>query len=186
MGPRLLAYPYQVARTPLAVLDVTLARRLPADSTVRRTFDRAFGSLDLVAGRLFTDQTLLRQGAERIGRSQPAAATSPDASDGEPAAKSPDASDYGPAAKSPGASDYGPPAKSPAGSGGEPAREAGSAGEAVPAKRSSSARRARTAAAKSRQHDDARANQSLSTIKQRLVQTEAVTEARNRQADAAQ
>lgn len=64
----IITFPYQVARTPLAIFDVKVMHRLPDDSPGRQVFDRAFGSLDLLVGRVFGDDSLTRQGAERLGR----------------------------------------------------------------------------------------------------------------------
>lgn len=58
----LLQLPYQVARTPLAVVDATLAKRLPVDSPPRLAFERILGSLDQVAGRVLNDKSVQRRG----------------------------------------------------------------------------------------------------------------------------
>lgn len=68
----IITIPYQVARTPLALFDVKVVHRLPPDSPGRQVFDRAFGSLDLLVGQVLRDDSLKRQGAERLGRSDQA------------------------------------------------------------------------------------------------------------------
>jgi hypothetical protein len=70
----LLHLPYQAARTPLAVLDTQLVRRLPDDSAPRLVFERILGSIDEAAGRLLDDTSLqqrgteLRERADKLGR----------------------------------------------------------------------------------------------------------------------
>jgi hypothetical protein len=60
----LLKLPYQAARTPLAVLDAKLVKRLPADSPPRLAFERLIGSLDEAAGRVLKDRRVEQHGAE--------------------------------------------------------------------------------------------------------------------------
>jgi hypothetical protein len=151
----LLAYPYQFVRTPLAVIDVTLARRLPEDSGVRRTFDRAFGTMDVIAGRLLADETLLRQGTERVAARRPGR---PSTGNATPA-------------------DVQAPERY-AGQSAAPAAE-----QTTQPSRPAPSSQARAQAVKTQQHDAARGNQSLKTIQQRLVQTEAVAEAREHESE---
>lgn len=75
---QLLVLTYQFARTPLAILDVTAARRLSPSSPVRRVIDFGFGALDLTAGRLLDDENLIRQGSERLRRNTSAAHGAPE------------------------------------------------------------------------------------------------------------
>jgi hypothetical protein len=56
--------PYQAARTPLAILNTQLVKRLPDDSAPRLVFERILGSIDEAAGRLLDDQSLERRGTE--------------------------------------------------------------------------------------------------------------------------
>lgn len=65
----LIALPYKIARTPLALVDSTLAQRLPETSAPRTTLDLVIGSTDKFAGALLGDQELGRRGEERIERS---------------------------------------------------------------------------------------------------------------------
>jgi hypothetical protein len=65
----LLTVPYQLTRTPLALVDVQLVRRLPEDSMPRLMCDRILGSYDQLAGRLLFDPDLARRGADRVARS---------------------------------------------------------------------------------------------------------------------
>lgn len=60
----LLKLPYQAARTPLAVIDMKLVKRLPADSRPRLAFERAIGSVDEVAGRVLNDRRVEKRGAQ--------------------------------------------------------------------------------------------------------------------------
>jgi hypothetical protein len=60
----LLRLPYQAARTPLAVLDMKLVKRLPADSRPRLAFERFVGSIDEVAGRMLNDCRVEKHGTE--------------------------------------------------------------------------------------------------------------------------
>jgi hypothetical protein len=70
----LLHLPYQTARTPLAVLDTQLVRRLPDDSAPRLVFERILGTIDEAAGRLLNSKELevrgteLRKGADKVAR----------------------------------------------------------------------------------------------------------------------
>jgi len=66
----LLHLPYQVARTPLALVDATLAKRLPVDSPPRLAFERILGSLDEVAGRLLKDKSVQRRGSRLRARAE--------------------------------------------------------------------------------------------------------------------
>jgi hypothetical protein len=59
----LLRLPYQAARTPLAVVDLKLVKRLPADSRPRLAFERFVGSIDEVAGRVLNDRRVEKHGA---------------------------------------------------------------------------------------------------------------------------
>lgn len=69
MNPRsLLAIPYGIARGPISVM-TTIAHRLPADSPPRLAYDRALGSYDTFAGRLLSNDTILRRGTMRANRS---------------------------------------------------------------------------------------------------------------------
>jgi hypothetical protein len=65
----ILVLPYQLTRTPLALVDVRLAQRLPENSLPRVVFDRALGSYDQFAGRLLGDESIVRLGTDRIERS---------------------------------------------------------------------------------------------------------------------
>ena len=65
----LIALPYKIARTPLALVDSTLSQRLPETSASRTTLDLVIGSTDKLAGALLGDQELGRRGEERIERS---------------------------------------------------------------------------------------------------------------------
>lgn len=60
--------PYQFARTPLVIFDLKVMHRLPSDSPGRAAFDRGFGTLDVLVGRLANNTNLVEQGTERIGR----------------------------------------------------------------------------------------------------------------------
>lgn len=64
----LLALPYQLARTPLALLDAKVAQRLAPDSPPRLVFDRALGSLDWLAGRVLRNSDIAERGAGRAAR----------------------------------------------------------------------------------------------------------------------
>jgi hypothetical protein len=71
MNPRsLLATPYRIVRTPLALLNSTVGARLPQESRPRRVLDLALGSTDQFAGRLLGDQTLAEDGARRVDRTE--------------------------------------------------------------------------------------------------------------------
>jgi hypothetical protein len=65
----LLTVPYQLTRTPLVLVDVQLARRLPEDSRPRLLLDRVLGSYDQLAGRLLDDPHLAQRGVDRVQRS---------------------------------------------------------------------------------------------------------------------
>jgi hypothetical protein len=65
----LVALPYKLARTPLALIDSTLSQRLPETSAPRTALDLVIGSTDKFAGALLGDQELGRRGEERIERS---------------------------------------------------------------------------------------------------------------------
>ena len=65
----LIALPYKLARTPLALIDSTLSQRLPETSAPRTTLDLVIGSTDKIAGALLGDQELGRRGEERLERS---------------------------------------------------------------------------------------------------------------------
>lgn len=65
----LIALPYKLARTPLALIDSTLSERLPATSLPRVTLDRALGSSDKFAGALLGNREIGARGADRIERS---------------------------------------------------------------------------------------------------------------------
>jgi hypothetical protein len=148
-----LTFPYQVARTPLTIFDVAVVHRLPADSPGRAAFDRAFGSLDLLVGHVFGDDTLTRQGSERLGRTSPA-----------------DEARAGTDTASDGAED-------------RAVEEARAAAEAEVARKQAEAGKARASAVKAKQHNATRGNQKLSTIRQELALTEAISEAREHQAE---
>lgn len=60
----LIALPYRVVRTPLAIVDFQLARRLPENSQARVLFERTLGTADHLAGRLLRDESLARMGAD--------------------------------------------------------------------------------------------------------------------------
>jgi hypothetical protein len=60
----ILHLPYQAARTPLAILDTQLVKRLPDDSAPRLVFERLLGSIDEAAGRLLDDKGLERRGTQ--------------------------------------------------------------------------------------------------------------------------
>jgi hypothetical protein len=66
----LIALPYKLARAPLAVVDNTLADRLPETSMPRTTLGLVIGATDKFAGSLLGDEELGRRGAERIERSE--------------------------------------------------------------------------------------------------------------------
>jgi hypothetical protein len=59
-----LHLPYQAARTPLAILDTQLVKRLPDDSPPRLAFERLLGTIDEAAGRLLDDKGLERRGTQ--------------------------------------------------------------------------------------------------------------------------
>lgn len=63
MNRNVLQLPYQVARTPLALVEEKLVKRLPADSPPRLMFERIVGSFDRVAGRLMNDRQVHSQGS---------------------------------------------------------------------------------------------------------------------------
>lgn len=65
----LLSVPYQITRTPLVLIDLQLARRLPEDSLPRLVSDRVLGSYDRLAGRLLNDPDLAQRGLDRLTRS---------------------------------------------------------------------------------------------------------------------
>jgi hypothetical protein len=64
-----LTAPYRLARTPLTILDATVAPRLAEDSTPRLLIDRAIGSFDQVVGRLLSDRVIAQRGSDRLERS---------------------------------------------------------------------------------------------------------------------
>src|SRR5690242_17786208 len=64
----LAVLPYQFARTPLVIFDLKVMHRLAADSPGRVAFDRGFGTLDVLVGRLAHNTNLVEQGSERIDR----------------------------------------------------------------------------------------------------------------------
>lgn len=64
----LLVLPYQLARTPLSLIDSQLARRLPTDSRPRIVFDRALGSFDQLAGRWLDNASIAERGTNRVAR----------------------------------------------------------------------------------------------------------------------
>ncbi|MFL6089733.1 MAG: hypothetical protein ACJ71Z_06305 [Aeromicrobium sp.] len=64
----LIAIPYKVARAPLAIIDSTLAERLPETSLPRTTMDRLIGSSDKVVGALLGDSGLAERGVDRLER----------------------------------------------------------------------------------------------------------------------
>lgn len=64
----ILVLPYQLTRTPLTLVDVQIARRLPQDSRPRMVFDRALGTYDRFAGRLLADGAITQLGTDRIAR----------------------------------------------------------------------------------------------------------------------
>jgi hypothetical protein len=64
----LVSLPYEIARLPLALVDRTLAERLPETSTPRATLDRALGSADRIAGRLTGNRDIAQRGTERLDR----------------------------------------------------------------------------------------------------------------------
>lgn len=65
----LIAIPYKVARTPLALIDSTLSDRLPETSLPRTALDRVIGTSDKLAGTVLRDHQLAESGADRIERS---------------------------------------------------------------------------------------------------------------------
>lgn len=65
----LLSVPYEITRTPLVLIDLQLARRLPKDSLPRLVSDRVLGSYDRLAGRLLNDPDLAQRGLDRLTRS---------------------------------------------------------------------------------------------------------------------
>lgn len=65
----LLTVPFQVSRTPLALVDLQLSRRLPEDSMPRLVVDRILGSYDRFAGHMLDDPDLAQRGADRVLRS---------------------------------------------------------------------------------------------------------------------
>lgn len=60
-----LQIPYHLARTPLAVLDAKLGRRLPAGAAPRRAVKQILGTLDSVAGRLIDGKGFAPRRADR-------------------------------------------------------------------------------------------------------------------------
>lgn len=68
MISNLLAIPYKVVRTPLAVIDSTLAERLPEGSLLRATLDRVIGTSDKLAGTMLGDPSLAERGLDRLER----------------------------------------------------------------------------------------------------------------------
>ncbi|MDN4172710.1 hypothetical protein QWY28_07150 [Nocardioides sp. SOB77] len=69
MLTRLISLPYEIARLPLAVVDSTLAGRLPETSAPRVALDRTIGSADRIAGAVLHNSVLARRGTERLERS---------------------------------------------------------------------------------------------------------------------
>lgn len=65
----LIALPYELARLPLATIDLGLSARLPETSLPRTTLDRAIGSADKLAGALLRNDQIATRGADRIERS---------------------------------------------------------------------------------------------------------------------
>lgn len=57
--------PYQLARTPLAMLDASLGRRLPAGAVPRRAVTLLLGTLDSVAGRLIDGSPVAPPSSDR-------------------------------------------------------------------------------------------------------------------------
>lgn len=68
MISNLLAIPYKVARTPLAVIDGALIERLPEGSLPRTTLDRLIGTSDKLAGTMLGDPSLAERGIDRLER----------------------------------------------------------------------------------------------------------------------
>ncbi len=168
-----ITLPYQLARTPLAIFDIKVMHRLADDSPRRLAFDRAFGSLDLMAGRLLKDTGLKQQGTERMDRAGQLAR----AVDLEQDA----------AARRRTARETAREAEQNAEHKREEAQDRAAAGLRDAAKTAADGKRgaaskARTQAAKAKQQTGARANQKVATIRQNLEQTEAVTEARENRA----
>lgn len=169
-----ITLPYQVARTPLAIFDIKVMHRFADDSPRRLAFDRAFGSLDLIAGRLLHDDGLKLQGTERMDRAgklaraldleQDAAARRRNAREAERAAEDEAAAKREQAQQ-------------------RAADSLHEAAETEAREKREAAKTARAEASKGKQHASARANQKLSTIQQNLEQTEAITEAREHQAE---
>ena len=63
-----IAFPYELARLPLTVLDGQLADRLPETSTPRVTLNRAIGSADKLAGAVLGNSEIASRGADRLER----------------------------------------------------------------------------------------------------------------------
>jgi hypothetical protein len=65
-GRILAVLPYACARVPLGVVDITLVRRLPADSGMRAGFDCALGAFDVWAGQMLRNPRIFEHGCERV------------------------------------------------------------------------------------------------------------------------
>ena len=65
----LIALPYEIARSPLAIAENRLSRRLPETAGPRVTLNRAIGSADKLAGTLLGNRAIAQRGADRLERS---------------------------------------------------------------------------------------------------------------------
>lgn len=65
----LIAFPYELARLPLVLVDKKLGDNLPEDSGPGVILDRAIGSADKLAGAVLRNPDIAQRGAERISRS---------------------------------------------------------------------------------------------------------------------
>jgi hypothetical protein len=166
--------PYRVARAPIALLDRTVMTRFADDSSARIAFDRAVGSLDVVAGRVLRNDDLAGQGAQRIDRARKLArATELETHAAQQRSKADEVEREG--AKT--ASAKRDEAQQRAAEGLSEAARTEAAGKQA------AAQHAREQAAQAKQHAAARGNRKLSTIRQGLKQTEAVAEAREHLAE---
>ena len=168
------ALPYQVARTPLVILDRTVVSRFAEDSSGRIAFDRTFGTLDVLAGRLFRQDHQSQEGAERddrAGRLARATKLEAEAAQRRRAADEVDAEGRDAAATKR------QQAQQRAADGLSEAQRIELEGKQA------AAQHAREQAIQAKQRASARGNQKLSTIRQGLKQTEAVAEAREHLAE---
>ncbi len=172
----IFALPYQIARTPLTLVDSQIARRLPKDSKPRLVFDRVLGSYDKLAGRVLADESIARRGNDRIERSDKrATAVALEREAEERRAAAADAAKAGRQR----AADKAQQARDTAVDGVEQAAATEREGKQAAAKN------ARAAAARKKQQADARAQKRADAVRQDAERVDAVADARKKRAQQA-